>query len=164
MLCVFFQSTEARGWGQWTQVPLECSLQEGSVACLAGASTARLRSCLHSLFLFGLADLQSSQRGPEPSRTSLSLLERPSSLVNSPLSRYIGLIKGKYFNNTENGHWYSAVGGEKACSKTVCYLILFCKTNTLFKGIEARRGTRSRQYKEICFSIRKSNKFNIESK
>lgn len=128
MLCVFFQSTEARGWGQWTQVPLECSLQEGSVACLAGASTARLRSCLHSLFLFGLADLQSSQWGPEPSRTSLSLLERPSSLVNSPLSRYIGLIKGKYFNNTENGHWYSAVGGKKACSKTVCYLILFCKT------------------------------------
>lgn len=42
--------------------------------------------------------------------------------------------------------------------------IFFCKTNTLFKGIEARRGTRSRQYKEICFPIRKSNKFNIESK
>lgn len=67
--------------------------------------------------------------GPEPPRTKLSLLEGPSSLVKSPLSRYIGLIKGKYFNNMENGRFYSVVGGKKkACSKTACDLILFCKT------------------------------------
>ena len=51
--------------------------------------------------------------GPEPPRTNLSLLEGPSSLVKSPLSRYIGLIKGKYFNNMENGRFYSVVGEKK---------------------------------------------------
>lgn len=39
--------------------------------------------------------------------------------------------------------------------------ILFYKTSKLFEGIEPRRGTKWRQYKEICFPIRKNNKFNI---
>ena len=121
-LCILFQSTEARGGGQWTQVPLECSLPEGSVACILSLPVWFGRSAELSV-------------GPEPSRTSLSLLEGPSSLVKSPLSRYMGLIKGKYFNNTENGRCYSVVGGKKACSKTVCDLILFCQTPQKYKYI-----------------------------
>lgn len=38
--------------------------------------------------------------------------------------------------------------------------ILFCKA----KGMEAERGTKSRQYEGACFPVRNSNKFNIESK
>ena len=125
-----FSVDRGQGMTQWMQVPLECPLPEGSVACIADASTARLRSCLHSLFFpvwFGRSAELSV--GPEPPRTNLSLLEGPSSLVKSPLSRYIGLIKGKYFNNMENGRFYSVVGEKKkACSKTACDLILFCKT------------------------------------
>ena len=109
-----FSVDRGQGMTQWMQVPLECPLPEGSVACIADASTARLRSCLHSLFFpvwFGRSAELSV--GPEPPRTNLSLLEGPSSLVKSPLSRYIGLIKGKYFNNMENGRFYSVVGGKK---------------------------------------------------